>query len=565
MRSLYDGIQRFLDDVDPVILSRGQDYYRQGYVESVDYDNGLVTVEVSGSEVDPYLVEINFDEYGEVEAWECDCPYEWGPVCKHVVAALLAVQAEPPEERCQGEGAEEISIRDLVEQAEKEQLATLILEHCHEDMRFRSQVLSALEDSGEREFASIKELVEESIRSNSRYGYIDEKGCDNICTDLGDALDAARRRIERGQYNRALDIAQFVLLTGIRLIESDNGCLGWTIKGALETVELAAKGAAESGNERGELVQSLLKTAQDPVFDEWEDWRLDFLGRAAVLADAQNESEFERVLLQLSDRRWENFKDAGRYLEQDCFISYRIVCAVHGQAAGRAFLEENVVMDKFRLMLIQEYLEEGNYAGAEQLCRERVEREDAKRWRDSNRWDKLLYEIYRDWGQKEKQTEQAQKLALLGDRDFYQITKDLLTEAGRWEAEYPGFLAELKSRWSALAYMDVLAQENEIALLMEQVRVHRDAAFLYGNMLIPQYSEEIYDLCTAAIRREAERINNRRDYQMLCRRLCSLVDFGGTEAVQVLIRELRQAYPRRKALWEELEQVERRIEKRQKA
>ena len=102
MRSLYDGIQRFLDDVDPVILSRGQDYYRQGYVESIDYDNGLVTAEVSGSEVEPYLVEINFDEYGEVEAWECDCPYDWGPVCKHVVAALLAVQAEPLEERYKG-------------------------------------------------------------------------------------------------------------------------------------------------------------------------------------------------------------------------------------------------------------------------------------------------------------------------------------------------------------------------------------------------------------------------------------------------------------------------------
>ena len=113
-------------------------------------------------------------------------------------------------------------------------------------MRFRNQVLSALEDSGEREFASIKELVEESIHSNSRHGYIDEKGCDNICTDLDDALDTARRRIERGQYDRALDIAQFVLLTGIRLIESDNGCLGWTIKPALETVELAAKGAAQA-------------------------------------------------------------------------------------------------------------------------------------------------------------------------------------------------------------------------------------------------------------------------------------------------------------------------------
>ena len=252
MRSLYDGIQRFLNDVDPVILSRGQDYYHRGNVESIDYDNGTVTAEVSGSEYDPYLVEINFDESGEVEAWECDCSYEWGPVCKHTVAALLAVQAESPEEHPKKERAEKVSIQDLVEQAEKTQLAELILEYCREDKRFRNHVLSVLEDSGEQEFAAIKELVKDSIRSNSRHGYIDEEGCDNICADLDDALDTARRRIERGQYDRALDIAQFVLIAGIKLMEADNGSLGWTVEATLETVGLAAKGLAASGSERSE-------------------------------------------------------------------------------------------------------------------------------------------------------------------------------------------------------------------------------------------------------------------------------------------------------------------------
>ena len=90
--SVQDGIQRFLDDVDPVILSRGQDYYHRGHVESIEYDEGHVTAEVSGSEDEPYLVDIDFDEDGEVEAWDCDCPYDWGPVCKHTVAALLAAQ-----------------------------------------------------------------------------------------------------------------------------------------------------------------------------------------------------------------------------------------------------------------------------------------------------------------------------------------------------------------------------------------------------------------------------------------------------------------------------------------
>ena len=171
--SLSNGIQQFLAGVDPVILSRGQDYFRSGNVESIKWDDRHVTAEVSGSEDEPYLVEIDFNEDGEVEAWECDCPYDWGPVCKHTAAALLAIQAEPPKEETQEGDARKISIRDLVERAEKEQLAELILEHCRKDKRFESQVLSALEDSGEQELASIKQLVRASVRANRERGYID--------------------------------------------------------------------------------------------------------------------------------------------------------------------------------------------------------------------------------------------------------------------------------------------------------------------------------------------------------------------------------------------------------
>lgn len=51
-----------------------------------------VMAEVSGSEDESYLVELDFSEDGEVEDWSCDCPYDWGDVCKHTAAVLLAVQ-----------------------------------------------------------------------------------------------------------------------------------------------------------------------------------------------------------------------------------------------------------------------------------------------------------------------------------------------------------------------------------------------------------------------------------------------------------------------------------------
>jgi uncharacterized Zn finger protein len=185
---LYDGIQRFLDDVDPVILSRGQNYYHRGCVDSLDFEDGHVTAEVSGSEDEPYLVEIDFNEDGEVEAWDCDCPYDWGPVCKHTVAALLAIREKGVEQLSPKPAEESAPVENLVRQAEKEQLVALILEHCREDKRFYSQVLSELEESGKYELDSIKSLVKDSIRANTHRGYIDEDGCDNICADLDDAL-----------------------------------------------------------------------------------------------------------------------------------------------------------------------------------------------------------------------------------------------------------------------------------------------------------------------------------------------------------------------------------------
>ena len=86
--------------------------------------------------------------------------YDWGPVCKHTAAALLAIQAEPPKEETQEGDARKISIRDLVERAEKEQLAELILEHCRKDKRFESlsQQIHSRQQDKQRDFQRLVTL-----------------------------------------------------------------------------------------------------------------------------------------------------------------------------------------------------------------------------------------------------------------------------------------------------------------------------------------------------------------------------------------------------------------------
>lgn len=569
--SLKIGIQRFLDDVDPTILARGEDYYRSGQVENVEWDGGHVTAEVSGSEEDPYLVDLDLSEDGEVEDWSCDCPYDWGPVCKHTVAVLLAIRAEAGKEKhSKAKNTQKVSIQELVERADKKQLASLIVEHCREDKRFQSLVLSELEDSGEQEFAAIKELVRASIRSNTHQHYIDERGCDAICADLDDCLGKAERRIERGQYSQALEIIQFVLVAGMKLAseaDSSSGSLTCTIDSAMGLLGQAARGLVQSGEDRSVWVKKLLKTAADPVFDGWDDSRYDLLQRAAILADTQNESEFYAVLNRLSENRWERFEDDSWTEQWDKLTRYHVLRAAHGQKDARGYLERNLDVDELCLILVQEEMERGNYANAERLCRERVEQESPEKrsmWSRASQWQLLLYDIYRDWGQRDKQIGQARTLAALGERRFYQTAKDLLTEDGRWQEEYPKFREELKASLPVYTYMEILKGEGEIGLLMEQVRLHPDMVFQYGDVLVPQYGDEVFNLCSGAIRKASKGISNRRHYQRLCELLQSLIEFGGSRYAQILIHELREAYPRRPALLEELERVERGISKRTK-
>lgn len=107
-------------------FSRGQQYYREGTVVSLVRRGNELLAEVEGSEFTPYRVRIVYDEGGITRA-ECDCPYDWGGWCKHIVAALLACIEEPAsiEERA--------SLGQLLADLSRDQLQNLLLKLAEND------------------------------------------------------------------------------------------------------------------------------------------------------------------------------------------------------------------------------------------------------------------------------------------------------------------------------------------------------------------------------------------------------------------------------------------------
>lgn len=76
--------------VEAKIIERGLDYYRSGDVRKLEKvsENEFSAV-VFGSEKYSLYVKINGDAIVE---HECDCPYDYGDVCKHKVAVFYAIR-----------------------------------------------------------------------------------------------------------------------------------------------------------------------------------------------------------------------------------------------------------------------------------------------------------------------------------------------------------------------------------------------------------------------------------------------------------------------------------------
>lgn len=97
-------------------FDRGEDYFEGGYVENLVLRGEALTAKVMGSQYEPYLVEVHFSG-NTIARTLCNCPYDWGGDCRHIVATLLAYR------------------RDRESLAERPLLATLLADLDAEQLR----------------------------------------------------------------------------------------------------------------------------------------------------------------------------------------------------------------------------------------------------------------------------------------------------------------------------------------------------------------------------------------------------------------------------------------------
>lgn len=136
-------LNEFEQVIDETILKRGLSYFKNGLVtEFSEISNGEFEAHVSGTM--EYAVNLKVQNYIIVE-YSCDCPYDMGPVCKHIVALIFCLkedefnlnqQNKPLTKRNKRKTVSQ-QLKDTLDKVSHQNLENFIQEQSNNDKQFR--------------------------------------------------------------------------------------------------------------------------------------------------------------------------------------------------------------------------------------------------------------------------------------------------------------------------------------------------------------------------------------------------------------------------------------------
>lgn len=410
----------------------------------------------------------------------------------------------------------------------------------------------------------VKNTIAASIKCNTHRGYIGWSSCDNICMDMHDCLDMCAETLEKRGYMVALEAATYILVSGVKLAshaDSSSGMLTDVIMCTYQLIDKCTKEIEKKDQQmRDQALALILKEAKKSVFDGWTDWRYNLLKSGICLCDEKSAKKLEKVLDTLLEiSREDYFPEYTK--KEDLIVRYLLHRHLYGKENTQKELYQNILINEFRIIAIKDAMEAKNYDEAEKLCLEKANAENTWHYHsgDPEDWNNMLYDIYRTGNNREKQIAQAKKLLLMGNEKFWGVLKQIYKACGTWNENYKRLLDELKDSKRTVCYRSVLISENEKKRLLEDVMENPYDLFCYGKYLVKEYPGQIYELCYKEISESCAQAKDRREYKKITKNIAQLIKWKGNDTAKSLIEELKQRYPRKPALLDELEKVEKKL------
>lgn len=544
-------LANFKQQIDETILQRGRSYYSGGRVLTLgEVEPGRWQAEVEGRQ--PYRVAITAGA-GEALSWSCTCPYT-GPVCKHIAAVLLALEAEEPTTPANKPPPRAERLRAALAPLSREELYELLLEQALSDRDLAHQILAryGLQDA---DHASYRQLVREALEmGKGRHGFLDYHGAAEAGRAIFRIFGRADDARAQGQPAQAVAVYQVVLeevLPALEHADDSMGSLGDCAHSALEGLQEIT--TQLSAGARADLFAYCLAEAPKETYANWGfEWDLAAVAARLAATPAQRDALFTRLdeMAGVTEDRWGQFER-----QKAALLKLDVVRRQDDAPAVHAFLEAHSQHEQIQLELARFHLAQGRPAAARAVCEEWLAEADERRTRLHADFHALLLEIASAEGDPAEQVAQAEALFLATGRLEDYVRVKTLVDPEAWPDYRPGFLARVR-QGRRYVNMGTLYREEEMwPELLAHVQANPLGVRTFHNALAGRFPRELAAVYEQLALATLVQKVNRKGYRQVCGYLRKMQALGQEARVDELIAAWREEYARRSALQDELDKA----------
>ena len=566
-------LSHFEEYIDEPILKRGLSYFKNGFVHKpAEIRPGDYEAVVEGSE--EYTVKLSIRNRVITE-YSCDCPYEMGPVCKHVAAVIFYLEQEElgltqntkkaSSKKAKASSSKPSKRKTLAQQVDElldkvtlDELTLFVREHATKNAQFRDLLLASFAQYNPNESKAIyAKQVKALIKvARGKYGLIDSSGAKYISKKISPMLSLAERYLSQGNHQSAFFICTAImdeLISALLCADDREGVLGNAIYAAYDTLSAIA---SEEPSEaiRRQILKYCFTSFDKRTFAGW-DWHIGLLQLAACILDTEGEVEeiFKRI---------NSIPESDEYeIKEVQKIKYCILLGKKGTEVAQKYLEQNIGNPSFRAQAIQDALDQKDYERATALANDGIEQDSGYPGLVTN-WYEWLLKIAESQKDTERIILYARHLLLnnsIPSLDYYEILRKTVPPE-QWTDFVEAIIQEAMERkpyYRTDLVASIFIREEWWSRLLDLVKkeCNLDQLAKYEKLLAQHFPSELADLYAERIIEYVESHIGRNYYRTACKYIRKMIKLGARDKADEVISQLRQTHYNRRALMEELDNV----------
>ncbi len=556
-------LNEFEQIIDQTILKRGLSYFKGGAITDFsEISTGEYEAIVSGTE--EYTVQLEIKNNIIIEH-NCDCPYDMGAVCKHVVAVIFHLQQDelelnqpnftiPKKKKTKSVSQQ---VQELLNAISHKELIEFVQENSKKDKKFRNYFLASfghLSQNQSKEFyqKQIHSILQSAAGRDGWIGWTDMKYVVNTTEPF---LENAEKYLANNNFKNVFYISTALLeemTEAFQYGDDSNGDLGYFVESATELLsKLTQEKLPKTLKE--EIFGYCISSFKKQLFKGW-DWHLEMLHIASELID--NESDTNTILDCLDTISGEYERERAQSFKLDLLRKFK------DEKEVEKYINRHISNSSIRTKEIEKAFAKENFDRVIKLSKDGIECDKKDKPGLVKVWYNWLLKVAQSKNETTKIIEYARFLFIDNfhpEQDYYQILKDNI-EDKNWHPFIEEIIKEItpKNRWTYTELIRKIYIKEEwwdrLFLILKQ-NLSLENIQQNEQYLAKDYSSELIELYSERITNYVEKYIGRNHYQTACKYLRRMKKMGGNEQVNDLIELFRKQYPQRKALMDELNRV----------